>query len=449
MSFPASATGDPIKTQRRICEQSSGVTEEDYDAQNTLRDFRQNGGPLPISKGFVDRLAYDATGAPLVPLPSKTDLANSTIPLGDVDPSDYGLIHLLMNLFGQYDITDNTTWYHWMFGLDSATAASEYFKLLEDNDVWPRMRFLNCKAGEMTVSADPGGNYAVDFSIGRGRYDFFDVPVQDVGTSSTLPTLMGAYQSSWTDAGDVDVLVEAQVVSGSTITVRAKLGTGSAYSNTQTYVMGDPPLRLQKEDGTEFGDSFGEPLLLFWPAGSTLVSLDAFTIGHQRARWTDSLGAAQPIAAVNTQLYVDDAISRAEGGWSISAAWENFDTRPDVSQKQGSNPRRSGKLIVTMELEREILTSAQQAKLHNGDSISVVVDGQTDSEIVAGQPYIGRFVIPEGRLTGAGFTPNVGASNTSESFTIVAGVPSATYNFDGDTFDSHFHAVLHNNRAAV
>jgi len=43
----------------------------------------------------------------------------------------------------------------------------------------------------------------------------------------------------------------------------------------------------------------------------------------------------------------------------------------------------------------------------------------------------------------------VGASNTSESFTIVAGVPSATYNFDGDTFDSHFHAVLHNNRAAV
>ncbi len=446
MAFPASATGDAIKTQRRIAPQSSIL---DYDAFSTIRDFRQNGGPLPISKGFVERLAYDASGAPLLPLPSKTDLAQSVMPLGDVDPSDFGLIHMLVDFFGQYAITDNTTWYEWIFGLDGATAAGDFFKLLEDNDAWPRTRFLNCKVGSMTLAADPGGNYAIEFGIGRGRYDFWSDATQTVGSGADHPTVMGAYQAAWTDAGDVDLFIEAQVVAGEVITIRAKIGTGAAYSNTQTYTMGDEPIRLEKEDGTEAGDNFGEPITVFWPAGATLVSLDEFRMDHQRARWSDSLGTAQPIASVNTQLFSDDASFRAEGGWTLNAEWENFEVLPDVSRKQGGIVKRRGKLIVTCEIEREMVGSAFQAKLHNGDTVSIVIDGRTDSLIVAGQPYVGRFIIPAGRLSGVGFTPDVGAGNTSESLKIVAGVPAATYTYDGDGYDSHFHAKLHNNRAAL
>ncbi len=446
MTFPASATGQFIKTQRRICAQSSIL---DLDSFNTVRDFRQNGGPLSIEKGRVPRLAYDSSGAPLAKLAGKTILANSSIPLGDVDPSDYGLIHLLANLFGQYLITDNTTWYHWYFGLDQATAASTYLKILEDNDAWPRMRFLNCRVGGMTLSADVNGNYAIEFLVGRGRYDFFELPVQTVGSGSTLPTVIGAYQASWTDAGDVDIFLEAQVVSGSTITLRTKVGTAAAYSNTQTYVMGDPPLRLQDESGAELGDSYGEPIMVYWPAGSTLVTLDAFQVGHQTARWTQSLGTAQPIPAVNTQLFADDDIMRAEGGWTLTANWGTFGARPDVSMRQGAIQQRAGTLDVTFELNREMVDSTWQAKLHNSDSVAIVIDARTDSTIVAGQPYVGRFVIPAGELSGSGATPNVGANNTDETLVFEAGVPAATYTYDGDNFDTHFACILHNNRSAL
>ena len=88
-----------------------------------------------------------------------------------------GYLHFLANLFGQYTITDNTTWQEWEFSLDMSTptSAAEFLSLLNDNDVLPRTRVFDMMMGARQDSTE--------------TYDFWNGAIDEVRLwNRALPT---------------------------------------------------------------------------------------------------------------------------------------------------------------------------------------------------------------------------------------------------------------------
>ena len=523
-NFPGSALGKPERSQRRIAEQGDTLS---IDEQTTLRDFRQFGGPLEIELTGVPPLSYNSDGVPEIELPGKTNINPLAWNLGDLDPTNYGQLHFMANFFGKYTVTDNTTWRKWNFARDGATSAKEYLKLLDDDDVNPRRRFLNFKTLSFTVSNAVNGNYAMGVGGRAMRYDFSGDPVQTVGSGSTAPTILGARQEAFTDLGEEDIFVEIQLilagtfddllvdnasaaigdtstpvdsvnggtilkgdvvtfadatehvvaadltlapagsgtltfapafttapadssaVTGTTLTVRAKRGSVAAYSNTQIYrtpsVQGRVPrMRLEDEAGVELGNSYSEPIYFLLQNAATYTAADEWRIDHQRDRWTQSIAAKQAIPAVNTTVFIDDDEFRLNGGYTVTATWAEL-LSMEPGGRQGGVVLQDGLMSVEVTFTRLLTDGVFQAKQHNRDVVSVVIDSKSDTEITSGQPYVYRPVMPAALLTGAMYSTAEGLTGREENLVLKAGVPVTPYTFDGDTFASNFHVIAHNN----
>lgn len=440
------AQGNPARLQRRINPQPLlGVP-----VTSGFRDFRSNAGSFAIDKTLVERAVVAGGGAPGLSLPGKAVLSDNPIFMGDVDPTDRGLLIMLANLFGQYDNEDVTTYRDWDFALDGATAADSYITWREDNDILPRQTVFDGQMFGATFTAGPGDNFAVELARGAGQYFFWGDGAQTTGSGSTIPTITRTTDGNWeTDAGDFDLRIEIVSVSSEDIVIEAAEGVAAFGSNAQAYTMGDPPIRLLKEDGSRFG-TVREQVRFFIPAGSTLTAADEFDFPKRiAARWSPSLTAEQPIASVNTQFFIDGVETRVEGGWTANVAWEVGEVVQDTSNEQGGVPDRAGNLVVTLEPTRRITNLTLQRALHERVTVSAVIDAFTESKIAGLIEHRCSLVFPSLSLSGVMYGVDEGAQNKDEAPVMTAGVPASTFTHDGRDFDSHFHVWIRNNVTAL
>lgn len=183
MPFLSSATGDPQELRRRIAPQASrGVPP----LESAYRDFRSNGGPIIIEAGEIERAIISPSGEPLRNLTGKLTIGGSPFDFGDVDPANVGFILALLNLFGSYDFTDNTTWQRWVMSTRGGTDAPDYLALLNDDDILPRYRIKDLQVSSITVGATPGGNFRVTVGWVAAEHDFHGAVVQTEGGKASL-----------------------------------------------------------------------------------------------------------------------------------------------------------------------------------------------------------------------------------------------------------------------
>lgn len=444
LPFLSSATGDPINLKRQVAQQSTLR----IPATTGFVDFRSNGGPIAPSPSDVERLLIALGGAPAERLPGKTAIEGGPFAIGDVDPANKGMLQFLANAFGKYDITDNTTWYSWRFGLDEATQAAKFLTLMNDTDVLPRMRFKDVMMGGFTASAAPNDNFAIEFPFVSGGYDMHGAVTQETGTGSTLPLFEHTWSGNWApDATDQDIYI--QVVTGASFTFKVKIGAASTYDGATLTGVEGGWVRLTDENDARIGE-YAEQVRMYIPSGATWSDADEFKVAKRRAAWTPSLAVDRPVAAVNTAFILGGNEIRVEGGWNVEANWENLELLQDVSGKQGATPDRTGEFQVTVTPTRRIVDLDIQKALHEGETLSLVIEGITDDEIGAtGRNYRFLMVFPAVRPFGAMFGVEAGGESKDEVPTLVAGVPDATFNYDGESYDSHCTILIENDISAL
>jgi len=448
MAFLGGATGQGSRLQRRI----AGQPIVDIDSYKTMRDFASNGGPFAFAFDTVDPGKIAAGGAPLPMLPVKGGGVEVDMPMGSVDPNCYGQLHCLTNLFGYYDITPNDstpTFYDWRVALDQATQADEYLVIHDDNDYF-RRRMLNCKVGGMRWVIDDGGRIDTFVKIFNPKeWDFWDDPTQSVGSGNTKPTIRGPVGEVLTTEALDHLIVEAQVVAGGVVTLRTA-DEGETLTAAQAYTIGARAVRARDHLGVDFGTE-ARPYLVAWPPGASVVTLNRFLVERRRSRWVQSLPNQFLIPAVNARLYYEGSEMPIEGGLTLTVEWEETEARVDIFREFGGTVKRAGKLNCTIELAREIRDLEFQAALHNRESVALVIEGRTDSEVDTGVPAVFRCVCPNLQGSGEMFDLEEGATNTEESVTFTAALPDSTYTdpVEGDTWDTHVGFLLRNGAAAL
>jgi hypothetical protein len=442
LGFLKSATGDPINTKRRVAQQSTLRVP----ATTGWVDFRSNGGPIAPAPSDVERLVIGQSGAPSKRLPGKTNIEGGPFSIGDVDVSNRGMIQFLANVFKKYTLTDNTTWYQWRFGLDETTSAASFLSMLNDNDVVPRTRYKDMQIGGFSISAGAGENLAIEFPFLAGGYDFHGDGTQTSGTGSTVPILEHTWEGNWEPTVDKDIFVEIQA---GTATLKCKIGSASTFDGAAITFVDGGWVRLTDETDARIGE-YGEQIRLYMPSTPTLTANDVFEWEAQRASWSQTLGVERPIASVNTAFILGGEEIRVEGGWNIEAAWENFELLGDTSGKQGATPERTGELQISVTPTRTITDLDIQKALHEGTELSLVIDCVSDDEIGAsGEEYLARLVFPALKPSGAMFGTEPGGESKDETVTLTAGVPDATFNYDGEAYDSHMTVLLQNDVDAL
>lgn len=455
LALLSGATGNPINLKRMIAPQAArGIPAAEAD----FSDFRSNGGPFSVEPQEIERLLISTGGEPAGNLTGKMNLGGGPFQIGDVDPENMGYLNFLANLFGKYDYTDNTTWDEWIFSLQGATSSAEFLSIINDNDVTPRQRINDLMIGAMRFSAAPNENLAIEVDFGAAEFDLHGAITQESGTGSDLPQLKRLHNGNYTPDATLATLGDlyVEVVSGSANSwvINTKIGSGSAYSSTQTIdTTGGGWHRLVDEAGARIGldpSAIAEQILIRFPDTPTLVASDEFKILGRRATWTPSLTVDQPISSVNTLFYLDGAEIKTEGGWNIEMAWETIESVADVAGRQGNTVQRSGDLIVTMTPIRRVVDMTLQAALMKASTVSVVVDAEADTEITAGQPYRNILILPECRVTGPGYGVEAGGENREETVILTARKPASTpFSYDGIDVNGHANVVVHNGVATL
>jgi hypothetical protein len=455
LALLSGATGDPINLKRRIAQQSTrGVPPPEAD----WKDFESNGGPFTVEPGEIERQLISLGGQPAGNLTGKIALGQGPIALGDVDPANHIYLHALGNLFKQVDINDQTTYYDWIFSLAGSgfAATSAFLAMLNDNDVTPRMRILDILVGAMRWTTSPNENLSVDFDIVAGEVDLHGLITQETGSGSTLPQVKrlhnGNYAADADLAEDGDLYVELQTVAGSVLTVRTKIGSSAAYSNSQTMNADDKWYRLQDEAGDRIGldpSKMAEQVLIRFPSGGTYTTADEFKVLGRRAAWTQTLPVTRPISSVNTMFILDGEEIRTEDGWDVEIAWENAESVPDVAGRQTATSERSGDLVATVTPSRRVIDMTLQAALMKASTVSLVIDAEAEAEIsTSGRPYRNIIICPECRVFGESFGAEAGGENRVETITLRPQRPTTTpFNYDaggGVTYgvDGHINIVV-------
>ena len=452
LPFLSSATGDPTRSQRRITGQPTLGVEPGADA--SWRDVCQNGGPIRIAIGSVDRLAIGKSGT----LSGKKSINQFSWALGDVNPADYGLLWCMANLFGFYANSDQTTYRRWTFGRSQATAADPYIGILNDTDVVPRTVIYDGSVIGMTLAAEPNGNFTAVADIISGSHHFLGDPTQGVGSGSTKPIMGGmlldssAENQSWAETPEDYGLKVISNTSG-VLVLEGLIGAGSfTGTNTFTYTIGDPPAICLDENGDRVG-KLSDPLTVYWPSGATVAANDEFTVPANRTRWTQSLGTDRAIAAINTGVYLDGSLIRIENGWSIRSEWEQTELKVNTSGAQGGTPIKAGKYNTTIEIDRELVNLDLQKAMYNADSLAFVFEGETDAQISgASRPYLFRGVAPACKPEGELFGVEEGAENTNEPVTLKANDPDSAYTWpvgSGLSYSDAINFIIENDVAAL
>lgn len=454
LGFLASATGDPSLVKYRVAPQANeGVPASEAD----FTDFYGYGGSLALESATIERQALPgASISPLLPLIGKLNLPDASFRIGDADPVNKMLMVALANLFRKYTNTDNATWRRWLFSPGAATAASTWFTLLEDNDVLPRTRFVDCIVKSLVASAAPGENFSVLTSFVRGMFDFHGAVTQTAGTGSTLPVFRKFWEGQLTaDATDKDLYLK--ILDASAKTYLGKVAAASAYSaDDDVYVLGEW-MRFYNELADRIDRRVGsieEQIEFYEPVGATLVTGDIFKVAKLRAAWSPSYPTPRPISSVQTQFVIrkdgTDRTIRVEGGWNISHEAPGVVRREDTGGRQSARTRRAGVLKIVLTPTRELGDLDFQRLLLTAEKIAIVIDSEIPVEIsTSGRPYRILQMYPSVRGEGPGFGVAEGAANRDEPVRFVAGIPESEFTYDGIATSEAACWVLENDIATL
>ena len=455
LPFLSGATGDPINLQRQLVGQALRTIPTDLPESGGTgwRDFRSNGGPVIFTPGEIERMAISGGGQPQGNLPGKINIENIPFEIGDVDPANYGMLLMLLNLFGLYTLTDNTTWQEWNISLAEATPYDPFLTYREWNDVLPGFRLTDLLMGGLSLQVAPNENLQILFDAVAAEFDFHGAVTQETGTGSDIPTLKRYWGISDDDSGNfaldaTDQDIYIQVDEAADIDISAKVTSAATYTNTQLDELTGEFHRLYDESGGMIG-KFAEQIRYFFPAGATLTATDEFKILKRMAKWTPSLGADRPITSVNTQLILDGVETRTEGGWTVAGSWENSELVLDVAGRQGGTVRRSGDLGFVIEPSREVVDLVGQEAILSARQVSLVIEAVTDVEIGAsGRPFRFLQVYPQCRVFGSTFGVEAGGQNRQETLRLVPEEPDSAFSYDGGSYDAHAHFVIENDITA-
>lgn len=452
-NFLQSATGDPVLTKRRSARQSARMVPP---GESAFKDFRNNGGPIAITSAEIVRQNISAGGAPQPKLTGKRGGNTGSMAFGDLDPVNLGQLHMFANVMKKYAYTDNTTWQKWQFDLSQATSADAYVALLNDNDVTPRMRFRDVLYGGFQLGAQPNGNLSLTAPFVYGELDLHGASTQTAGTSSDTYHLRGTWDQQWAaDATDKDLYIKRISKSGSVWSMKAKIGSGSAYSSgfsvTEGLDSAGNPIytNVLDETGALIG-TWAEPVKIHIPASAVGTDNDIWKFPKRRASWSQSLDAERAISSVESIFFIDGEEVRIDGGFAYNFAWARNEALPQVSGRQGATVDRGGDLMVTLTPTRRITDLRLQKAIFLGSTVSAVLDSRTSSNISgASRPYRGVLMLPAVKLFAEMFDTAVGGQNKDEAPVGQAGLPTSTFTYTDSvlgslTTDSHASLVLEN-----
>lgn len=272
------------------------------------------------------------------------------------------------------------------------------------------------------------------------------------GLNATLPVLSGTWEGNWDDDDtDRDIYLEVQSVSATgLLTLRPKVSAAAAYSATFTAQPGldtaGNPIRTRVPD--ESGDRIGvwsEQVRVHFPAGGSYPPGSTYRIPKRRtARWTQTLGVDRPIGSVGLELRLDDEPIRFEEGVSITLA-NTTEVVPDTPGRQGATTLRRGPITATLVPSRRISDLRLQEALHQGSTLSAVLDARTDVEIGAtGREYRVVVMLPSCTLSGDMHGTAAGGQNRTEAPQFMAGEPDSTFTYDSLSTDAHVAVVVEN-----
>lgn len=447
--FFTGLTGDPAALHRAIRSQPTRglpVTE----VGGTFRDFLSFGGAIPLTREVIDRQAFSTAGEEKTPLRGKMQLPATVTRLGDLDPSDYGLLHFVTNVIGKYSVANtpnSASVKRWHIDKLQATTADRYLSILEHDDINPAKRLHDVRAGGLTIGASPNGNLSVGVNYAAGGYTMGGIVDQEVGAASTLPVIRKTWPGNFAldaIAGDIWIKILTDLTGGQWAVQVGVSSSGAApvFADTRTMTEGQW-FDLFDIDGSRIGVKAEQPQA-FWPVGATLVVLDQFRVPKRRVNWTESLGTNHAISSVSASLLLNltDQIP-VEGGWEISIAQATFENVPDVFGQQGHTVRKRGALQTRLTLTREIEDLTVQKALHEAEVVSAVIDAETEVKVGA-TIYPFRFValLPRLIIQGPMYAVNEGATEAQENPTFRAGEPDATFTYTAESGDIETDAAV-------
>lgn len=449
MAFLSGAGGNPANSKARIAAQTAlGLPP----AEAAWRDMNFNGPFGVVTPGSVRPAVISAGGAPQPRIPGKVVVANPTLSIGDFDPSNPALYHVLAQLFEQYDLsTIATTGSRWDFNRAGASSGPPALGLLVDDDVNPRLRYFDCEVQSFAIiSADD--NLVMQAVLGQPWVDGWGVPVQTIGTGSDIPSFRSGISGvTWdADADDEDYFLRIDVDNGSSWDVSAKVGTGGAYSTQFTITEGVWAIGVD-ENGNRWPRA-ESPIEIFVPVGATMTVLDEFQVPKRRAAWAQSLATERFFPRVSAFVLIDGALFEIQGSWTFQVGWEQMETRGDRSRRSGGRVNRSGMFVGTFEFQRQAADVDMQRRLVEADNVSVLIDGEINVDIPTTSPltrYRMLAGMPQASVTGDLFNAGEGATNRDETVVLESAIPTASVVHRGITLDQFVHVVIDSDVSAL
>ena len=445
-AFFQSATGDPVKSQRRI-----GWQTADGLPATTFVDFLHNGGPVRVAPSVIERAIIRSTPMRQAPIDSKGDVEVGPLNMGDLDVGNQAQLMLLLSVLGKY-ATTNPSGAHYRHRLsqDKANAQTAKLTMQSDSDKGIPLQIVDLLASGFEINATARQNLLLTVPCVGGKYDFFGAATV-TGTGVVAPRLRHSWDGHWEPTADKDVYVKIISDTATTVTFQVQIAAAGGYSASQvatkgvwTYVnYGASDLLL----GTR-----AEQIQVYFPTGAdgTYVDLDVWKILNRRAVWSPSFGTERVLAETQARFYFDDAEFAVDNGVQIAVAVPGVETRYGTGGTQPTGTFRKGFQDVSVRISRKYVDLTLEKALMTHDSVSLVLEAYSDTLIGAtAQRYGATIVLPNLRLTGVPFDVEAGGQNQDEEFTFLAKESIATYTYNGLDYTADIEITVDTDIAAI
>jgi hypothetical protein len=283
------------------------------------------------------------------------------------------------------------------------------------------------RVGSASFSVAPSSFLTGAISLIPERQDYWAKAARiDVlgGGAPSDPKLRGipAY-ANWTDAVNGDLYIKATAVTGTTVTLKAKVGSGASYGST-TFVVtvgldsqGRPRWTdiIDSTSGLRVGSrDLANQLYI---AAVTNWAVDSeFSFARERTVWTPVLPAVPKFNEIFAQILVGDSLATAEG-YEI----DSFDltiTQPTTVKDAigGRFPHRvkqRGRRAVTGSIKREYLDKTLRKRLERAVQSWLRVDFFT-GVLIGATAYESSMSLISGGFVEGGKTPSIGGQDSMD-----------------------------------
>src|SRR5579863_685547 len=360
MSFPfyQSATGDPTGLKRRIAWQSV----EGVPATTGFVDFINNGGPLAPDFTTIARQAIYNGFERAPALRGHSDVKDSALSFGDIDPGNKAHLMILANLLQGYRTTSSGAAYlHHLSQVERATTvAPSWLTMLSDANIGLPARWADLRVKGIALNAAKGQNLALKPTLVPGKYDFWGDPMQSSGSGSTAPLLRHTSEAlNWVaaDASDNNVYIKVTAFNSGTqtATIKVKVSLAATYPSATITVPLGQWVYLTDQNGAVIGNR-GEQVAVYFPVAATVVVNDEWNWPFRRPTWTPTYATERPIPEIDVRFYANGVELFTEGGWQLNCTVPGVTRRDGPGQRQGFGTIRTGLMDITLSATRRLIS---------------------------------------------------------------------------------------------